>query len=301
MVAAVYLSIYAGLLTFLGGSAWRAWRYARLPVHLRWELYPVPHEEPRRARYGGSYFEDQEWWRKPQRRHLMGEWLAMAEEILLLKSLRVSNRRLWVASYLFHLGIYLEIAAVSLTALAGIIRHSEYVGNSAAAAGMAGAALIIAGGLMLLLRRISDPTLKSSTHPGDVFNLAFFIAAFGVLGGSSLLRPPGTANLGELARGALHFDRGVSISGALGMGIMLTSALAAYIPFTHMAHFVAKYFTWHEVRWDDRRSEGGNSLERDVSTSLNKRPTWTAPHVGADGARSWAEIATTVAAPEARR
>lgn len=299
-MVAVYLSIYAGLLTFLGGSAWRAWRYSRLPAHLRWELYPVPHEEPRRARYGGSYFEDQEWWRKPQRRHLLGEWLAMAEEILLLKSVRVSNPRLWIASYLFHLGIYVEFVAAGFAALAGLGGKLAYLASIAAAIGAAGAGMIVAGALMLLGRRLVDPALKNSTHAGDVFNLVFFLVAFGLLAGGYVLRPLGTVNLGGLARGALHFDRGVRVGGLFGVGLMLASALAAYIPFTHMAHFVAKYFTWHEVRWDDRRSERGGAIEREVNATLSARPSWAAPHVGADGTRSWAEIAIGTA-PEERR
>jgi nitrate reductase gamma subunit len=36
----------------------RAVGYARMPLHLRWELYPVPHEAPDRAAHGGSYFEE---------------------------------------------------------------------------------------------------------------------------------------------------------------------------------------------------------------------------------------------------
>lgn len=36
--------------------------YSIMPLHLRWDLYPVPHEEPDRARHRGSYFELPEWW-----------------------------------------------------------------------------------------------------------------------------------------------------------------------------------------------------------------------------------------------
>ncbi len=30
----------------------------------------------------------------------------------------------------------------------------------------------------------------------------------------------------------------------------LAALLIAYIPITHMAHFVVKYFAYHKVRWD---------------------------------------------------
>ena len=105
----------------------------------------------------------------------------------------------------------------------------------------------------------------------------------------------------ELARGVIHFDRAVRIGPAFGAGLILTSMLVAYIPFTHMAHFIAKYFTWHAVRWDDRRNERGSVMEGKVAASLGYKPTWSAPHMGADGQRTWAEIATTNPTEEARK
>lgn len=296
MTVAVYLSLYAGLLLFAGGSVWRAWRYARLPLHLRWELYPVPHEEPRRARYGGSYFEEQEWWRKKRRGYLFGEWLAIAEEILLLKSLRESNRPLWMPSFLFHFGIYLEFAALALAVLSELTQRAATV---AAEATLAGAFLTLAGATLLLIRRVTERALRNSTAPADFFNLLFFLAAFGTLAGGYLFRGPGSASLAGIAHGALRFDRGVHIGEGFGIGLMLVSALAAYIPFTHMVHYVAKYFTWHAVRWDDRRSEPGSQIEMEACHWLNAAPTWAAPHVEADGKRTWEKIAAG-APPEVR-
>ncbi len=72
-----------------------------MPIHLRWELYPVPHESPLHGKHRGSYFESQESWRKPQKKFRGTEWLAMFQEILFMKSLREFNPRLWVPSFLF--------------------------------------------------------------------------------------------------------------------------------------------------------------------------------------------------------
>jgi nitrate reductase gamma subunit len=280
-------------------------------LHLRWELYPLPHEHPYRAAYGGSYFETQEWWRQPQVANRRGEWRVMVEEILFLKSLRGFNRRLWRPSFLFHFGLYLAVAAVGCAALAlacglfsagaqiaGLIHALAAIGK---VAGAAGAIFIVAGACWLLMRRTTDPALKNSTRAGDIFNLLFFIAACTLLIGGYLLRAPGTASLAEFARGAVHFDRTVRIGSAFGAGLILVSILLAYIPFTHMAHFIAKYFTWHAVRWDDRRNERGSAIEGKVAASLGYKPTWSAPHVGADGQRTWAEIATTNPTREAQK
>ncbi len=311
MTAAVYLAIYAGLLIFLAGCLRRILVYARTPLHLRWELYPLPHEHPYRAAYGGSYFETQEWWRQPQVANRRGEWRVMIEEVLFLKSLREFNRRLWLPSFLFHFGLYLVIAAMSCAALALVFGQlssaPQIAGPTHALAavatitGVLGGLLIFAGACWLLMRRTTDPDLKNSTHAGDIFNLLFFIAVCALLIGGYLLRAPGTASLGQLARGVIHFDRAVRIGPAFGAGLILTSMLVAYIPFTHMTHFIAKYFTWHAVRWDDRRNERGSVIEGKVAASLGYRPTWSAPHMGADGRRSWAEIATTNPTEETRK
>ena len=311
MTAAVYLAIYAGLLIFLAGCLRRILAYSRTPIHLRWEIYPLPHEHPYRAAYGGSYFETQEWWRRPQLANRRGEWRVMVEEILFLKSLREFNRRLWLASFLFHFGLYLAIAAVGWAALAmacGLLpagaRFSGFdhvLAPLAKVAGAGGALLIVAGAIWLLLRRVADPTLKNSTRAGDIFNLLFFITAFALLIGGYLLRAPGTASLGELARGIVHFDRSIRIGPAFGAGLILASMLVAYIPFTHMAHFIAKYFTWHAVRWDDRRNQRGSAIESKIPAVLGYKPTWSAPHVGADGQRTWAEIATSNPTKEAQK
>jgi nitrate reductase gamma subunit len=303
LTTAVYIAIYAGMLIFLTGCLRRIWQYARTPLHLRWELYPLPHEHPYRAAYGGSYFETQEWWRKPQVTNRRGELRVMLEEIVFLKSLREFNRRLWVPSFLFHSGIYLVIAAVGLMvvpALTGVLvagRESTAIVSAlalaAGTAGLAGAVLIVAGACLLLIRRTTDGAFSNSTKAGDIFNLLAFIAAFGLLAFGCLTRAAGAASLNEFACGLVHFDRGVKISVVFGMGMIVASALAAYIPFTHMAHFIAKYFTWHAVRWDDRRSEPGSGIETRMAANLGYKPRWSAAHMGADGQRSWAEIAST--------
>jgi nitrate reductase gamma subunit len=66
----------------------------------------------------------------------------------------------------------------------------------------------------------------------------------------------------------------------------------AYLPFSQMMHFVAKYFTYHQVRWDDRPLEPGGAIEREVTELLQQPVTWAAPHVGADGKKNWVDIAT---------
>ena len=72
---------YAAAVVFVAAAVQRAVRIARLPMHLRWELYPVAHEKGR-ASYGGSYLEESDWWTKPRAVSVAGELKVMIPEIL---------------------------------------------------------------------------------------------------------------------------------------------------------------------------------------------------------------------------
>jgi len=311
MTITFYAAICLGLVIFVIGCVRRTLQYARMPIHLRWEVYPVPHEEQSRVAHGGSYFEESDWWTKPRHSSLVGELRVMIPEILFLKGLWEFNRRLWLPSFLFHFGLYLLIGTAVLVAIGGglpllvpsIASGSLWIALAALykITGYAGAILSVLGALLLLLRRATSQELKNYTKPADFFNLIFFIVAFAAVAVGYVLRPTGSAGIGDVARGLFHFDTNVAVDWLFGTGLVLASALVAYIPFTHMAHFIAKYFTYHFVRWDDQPNVRGSSIEARVAQYLTYRPTWSAAHVGADGKRTWVDIATTNPAQEVRK
>jgi nitrate reductase gamma subunit len=297
MTIAVYVAIYLGAAIFALGCVLRILQYARMPVHLRWELYPVPHEEKSRVVHGGSYFESINWWTRPQGFNVAGELRSMVPEMLFLKGLWEFNRRLWYSSFLFHAGLYLTIAsAVPVAAVALFASHASFVfwmrgvGHVTA---YAACVLTLSGAVALLFRRLTDPELRNYTSAADIFNLHAFILTYGLVAAGYLVRGEQTAGAGAVLRGLATFDTSLTISPGFGVGLMLASALAAYIPFTHMAHFIAKYFTYHAVRWDDRANLRGGSLEATMAEYIAYRPTWGAAHIGADGKKSWGEIVTT--------
>jgi len=305
MTIAAYLGIYLGFAIFVCASVYRAVQYARLPVHLRWDLYPVPHEEARRAAYGGSYFETTNWWTRPQKPNRIGELSVMVPEITFLKALWEFNRKLWYASYLFHGGLYITFGCAVLlilrALLAGASVHSPVFDITCRALGWVAVITTIAGSLALLWRRVRDPQLKNYTHRADLFNLIFFAMTYAVLGISFLTRPADASSTAAFVRGLLTFDTSVRVSAVLACGLLLASALLAYIPFTHMTHFIAKYFTYHTVRWDDRATVPGSDVAAKVQGYLAYKPTWSAPHVAADGKKTWAEIVTTNPPQEVRK
>jgi nitrate reductase gamma subunit len=305
------LVTYFSVLVFLTACIIRALRYAKAPLHLRWELYPVPHEEPARVKHGGSYFEAINWWTHPVHFGFWGELKFMVVEILFLKSLWEHNRKLWFRSFFFHFGLYLIILTLATLIFAaglsmalpsmmagtiGLILRRLYT-----VAGTIGLVLGILGALGLLLQRLTDPDLKIYTTGADIFNLLFFIITFVLISAGCLLRTAANPDMLGISTALLKFDTGIQIPGLLAAGLFLAGILVAYIPMTHMSHFIAKYFTYHSVRWDDSPIRKGEKLEARAAECLAYRPTWAAAHIGADGKKTWAEIATTKPAVEGKK
>ncbi len=265
----LYCLLYAGGIVFLAGCIVRAVRYAKEPIHLRWEIYPVP-------------------------RGRKGQTKIMIPEILFLKGLWEFNRAMWYVSYPFHLWLYLLAATVGLLGCAASIPalaaalHPIYT-----ACGVAGTALAAIGALGLLLRRLRIPELRMYSSGADYFNLGFFLATLALLAAGYWLRPAGVPGPLSVLRGAATFDRELQVPALLSAGLAAGAILLAYIPMTHMAHFIAKYFTYHQVRWDERSPVAGGTIERKMAEYLMYRPTWSAPHIGAGPERTWADIATS--------
>ena len=303
MTIAIYLILCASLAVFVMATFVRAAWYARAPLHLRWELYPVPHEPPERAAYGGSHFEQSSSSAGPARSNHWGTIKALAAEIVSLKALREFNRPLWWRSYPFHAGLYLLIVAVPCVAAAAALAvwwpamAAAWPGTVLRAlarlTGLAGLVLTPVGAAALLHRRLTDPDLRSSTTPGDVFNLGAFVVALTMLGLGFAFRPAGAPGPIALAVGLLTWDTALALPPLTAGGLVLSALLAAYIPFTHMSHFVGKYFTYHAVRWDDGANRPGGAIGQAMATYLTYRPSWAAKHVGADGSRTWADIAAS--------
>jgi nitrate reductase gamma subunit len=154
------------------------------------------------------------------------------------------------------------------------------------------------GSLGLLYRRWTDPELRNYSSPADYFNLLFILLFFlsalvACLAGDPALEGAKAYALGLLTAGHSQapYHPGQSVPGIVA--IVSASLLVACIPLTHMSHMFMKYFLYHEVKWDDAPNRRGGRIETAVRKNLNLRPTWGAKHVGADGRKSWLDIASS--------
>jgi nitrate reductase gamma subunit len=305
-----YMLSYLCIFVFILATAYLIYRQLTLPVHVRWEIYPVQHETTAKMAYGGSYMEEINWWKKKRESSLLNELKYMAPEILFLRGLWKENRPLWRVSFPFHFGLYLMIATFGL-----LLLHAFFTlwGVPAFAAGSAirilldglivftgwvGMILGNVGSLGVLYKRLTDPELRDYSSFTDYFNILFiflfFLFAFlTCLLGDPRLEGAKTYIFGLLTGGhSLNsYIPGQSVSG--GVAIVLASLLAAYIPLTHMSHMFMKYFLYHNVKWDDAPNLRGGSIEAAILKNLELKPTWKAKHVEADGQKSWQDIASS--------
>lgn len=269
-----------------------------MPLHLRWELYPVPHEVFK-AEYGGGYLEEVDWWRRERLVSVFGELKEMLKEMLFIVRIYRNNRRLWLLSYSFHLGIYLLLiwfilvflGAITIT-YAGIPIPSMnpwalFIYYATIVIGVVGDVIAIIGGLGLLIRRLINPVLRDYTTVPDYFNLIIVLLAL-LSGFSAWLFDPKFNLAREFMSSLINpLSSPPHLYVVTMVHLAILQFLIAYIPFSKITHFIGKYFTYHKVLWDDEPNTG--QLDRKIQELLKLTLSWSAPHIKSGD--SWANNA----------
>lgn len=282
--------VYIALIGFILLSLGKAVKYAKMPMHTRWELYPVPKEKGR-GEYGGSYYEEVLWWQKPRETSFTSELVDMLKEMLFIKKLFDHQRPLWWLSYAMHLGIYLLIAWAVLLFLGGLTVNAgmEVAGGNGwwpsllfyltVVTGAAGGLLVALGSLSLFIKRLVEPTLRIYSNPQDYFNLLFIfvVAATGLIFWSG---DPVFEGARKMAAALLRFQP-LQVSGLMTLHLVLLGCLLIYIPISKMSHYVGKYFSFHKVLWDNEPNLPGSAVMQAVEEGQKYKPstTWSAPHI----------------------
>jgi nitrate reductase gamma subunit len=304
MSSLAHWAVYASAVIFLTAVAVRWWRIRHFPLNMRWEIYPIPHEGARSA-HGGSKLEETDWWTKKHPPSRSTELRFMLPEMILLKGLFEHNRRLWWRSFPFHFGLYILALFLAFLVLgAGLELGGVRVGVSAGGLGAVVATLTIiaaavglilglAGAAGLLYMRLTDGELKSYSNPSHYFNLLFIIVVEALGLASWLAVDPELVASRAFVSDLLTLHTAGPVHSLLLEGTILSIAvLVAYIPLTHMSHFFVKWFTWHGLRWDDSANVRGGRIELMIQEALAYRVSWSASHIGGDGQKTWAGVAT---------
>jgi nitrate reductase gamma subunit len=294
------------LLTYVSGIVFviafgvKILKYLFMPMHVRWELMPVPHEG---KAWGGSVYEEVEWWKHPRHKNYLAQYKFMAHEILFIRALYEDNRPLWYWSFPFHMGLYLCIGGLVFLAVGALLQIGGLTPQTSALAsfiqalttvfGVVGYILGTIGVVGLTIKRMTDPELSEFTAGIDYMNLLWLGAIF-VTGFLVWLTDPGFSVARDYLASLITFKPMTTSMGALHViNLLLFIGFWAYFPFTHMTHMISKYFMWDKVKWEDAPNIGDPSMDSKIKKYLAYPVTWAAPHVGAEGGKkSWAEVAT---------
>lgn len=282
----------------------RTLKYVRMPMHLRWELYPLPHED---QPHGGSYLEEPEWWTKSRNRPLIKDILFMVKDYLFFFQYYTRNRGYWSVLYIWHISFYLivgfhvvvAIGAIALIAdvdvsadggVGGAILH--YV---ALVSGIGAFTIGVVGSIAMLIKRLIDPDLRAFAAPRHFFSYVFYLGVFlsGLIAWAFF--DTDFAVYREFYKSVLTLGD-AHVDPALIVHAVAFALFLFYMPYTKALHYATKLIAFFGVRWNDIPNKKGGDMEKRIQRLLGHPVGWGAPHI--QTGKSWAEVATEIQHPE---
>jgi nitrate reductase gamma subunit len=215
----------------------------------------------------------------------------MLTEIILLEGIRKHHPALWIWSWPFHLSLYLLVAIAGLSLAASLSSGArDSFASVITVASFVTFALGVVGSGGLMARRLTSSKLRPLTSFFDLFNLTLLFALF--LSGFIfvLIESAAAMLIIEQAGALLGINQPPMLHPLAILHLCLIALFIAYMPFTHMAHMVLKYFTYHSVRWDDRSAREVPQSAGRMAEYLAYPVKWSALHIqdGKTGVR-WAD------------
>lgn len=279
MVSAMPVSIITivAFIGFLLLSARKFWKYSRMSKHSRFDLYPVPKEGAEKAKYGGSYFEEPEWWNKERTISRSTENKDIMKEMFLIKKLHDHQHALWWPSFLFHMGIYF-LFGWSVLVLIGGFWHPAGMVYFTYGVGVFGFTIATVGVFMLLMHRLNDKAARVYTTPAEFFNLLLILLVLttGIFVWLTYSSPL------VVAYGVFTLSL-TQMPILLAIHLILLDFMLLYIPVSKMGHYAGKFFSFRSVLWDNDPNVPGSKVDRNVRESAAHAPQgqWSA-HMPAD-------------------
>jgi nitrate reductase gamma subunit len=146
----------------------------------------------------------------------------------------------------------------------------------------------LAGALGLLVMRSWHPRVRAFTTRIGIFDLLLLGSIFAT---GMLLLTAGPAGLHSMISDVVRLPTFLGNHPAVWhIHVALLTFFLAYFPFTHMTHAYMKYFTWHQVRWDDSPIAHDPHAAKTLAVNLQRKASWAAPHIAAGGTAAWSEV-----------
>lgn len=275
----------------------KAVKYIRMPTHLRWELYPVVHEE--QYRYTGSCFEHTDRQKDIRRKHTLRRVLFLLKEYFTLSEYYKRHASYWFFLYLWHIGFMLIITfhifcffgAVSMLSGMTISPNSSNIPGIVFyyAILFTGVISFITGTLGstgLFVKRIIDKNLSLYASPLNYFSYAFTLVIF--LSGiyAWFFVDPMLSEYREFWKGLITLNF-INVKPGAAVHIVLFNLFLIYLPFTRSMHYITRFFAFFLIRWDDEPNVRGSVLEKKLQELFDQKITWSAPHI--ESGKTWKE------------
>ena len=142
----------------------------------------------------------------------------------------------------------------------------------------------------LLVMRLTKSDYSRYSTRSDYFNLILLVALTGCGLYAWFSVDRSFAFLRDFTQGLLVAKSIGILPATVQLELILAAIFFAYLPFTHMTHFVGKFFTYHRVRWQDEPNIGGGKIESNVAQALEGKVSWQSKHM--KPGKSWRDGAT---------
>ncbi len=288
---------YVGYIFVITMYTVKAVKYLRLPRHLRWELYPVMHEE--RYRYGGSYFEETDWISRTRKKGRLRSIIFLLQEYFSMSEYFKRQKTYWLVLYPWHIGFILIITFHILTFFAAAIElagmpvsgDSPFVTGrlfyyAVLLIGLVSFASGLIGSIGVMIRRVADEDLRLYATPQNYFTYLFCVAVFASGLYAWYAVDPTFSEYREFWMGLITLHP-VAVAGASALHILLFDLFLIYLPFTRSMHYITRLFAFLLIRWDDEPNLRGSKLEAELLQQLGQKVTWAAPHI--KSGQSWVD------------
>ncbi|MCX7966602.1 MAG: respiratory nitrate reductase subunit gamma [Syntrophorhabdaceae bacterium] len=296
------MSTFLALFTYLsygfiiGAYTVKIIKYLKLPLHLRWELYPVIHEE--RFQNGGSCYEIVEWWKYPSKKRPLKGFFCLLKGYFTLNDYFKKNIFYWTGLFPWHMGFIL-IITFHILCFIGAICAAHGVEVSLRSPFLTGRTIFYltlitgvvsfitgtAGSIIVFLNRWIDKDLKKYATWMNYFTYIFTFFVF-LTGIYSWYFDLYFTEYRKFWMGLIQFNF-VSVETPTMVHIIIFNLFLIYLPFTRSLHYITRFFAFYLIRWDDTPNIKGSEMEKRIAAQLNYTLDWSAPHISKG--KTWIE------------
>jgi nitrate reductase gamma subunit len=300
MVSIAQIATYFSYIFVIVAYTIKVVKVARMPKPLRWELYPVPHEVG--YKYGGSYYEELEWWTKPREISRWRDVTTKLRHYFTFPSYFSRNKGYWFGLFPWHIGFYTIVFFHVLSAFSALLMITAGITVAAGSTAIIGQILyyltiVIAvcsfilgsiGSIVLLGERLFNRDLRTYATPINYFNYVFFLIVFvsGLV--AWLFFDPTLEGYREYWVSVLTFSYSMPPAAEF-IHIMLFSLFLVYLPFTRSTHYITNLIAYFGILWEDTPNINGKIPQQRIKEGLARPVSWSAAHI--QQGKTWGEVA----------